>query len=329
MRALAPIRLGISLATLALGVLLSAGAVGQNVLPAELSSQDPMARKRAVEQVGEKKLIMAKGKIALMAKSDPHPDVRRAACQALVSMGAYSQINLLHKISATDPNEAVRAAAFEAARALSAEAGDGTYPVRPTGVGTPTPDPAPTETVSASETEKYKKPELAQEDPALFTRHIAVGFGAMGGYGIAAINLRGRVPTNTKYLPSIGIELGGGWTPSKGYQLIAGPTGGDTFDKDNKWRVISIAGGLLVYLHRMHYIPLRAGWDVGRGLYTLFGYGFEHLNEEGFFSWGVEAGILYQPVIEKNIENLVLDADTQDLWPVIPFVRFSLHFYLA
>jgi hypothetical protein len=61
----------------------------------------------------------------------------------------------------------------------------------------------------------------------------------------------------------------------------------------------------------------------------MFGYGFEHLNEEGFFSWGIEIGMLIQPVIEDNIDNLVENPQINDLWPVIPYVRFVLHFYLA
>jgi hypothetical protein len=69
-------------------------------------------------------------------------------------------------------------------------------------------------------------------------------------------------------------------------------------------------------------------------VYGILGYGFEFLNQEGFFSWGVEAGITYQPMIHKRIDNLVdcSEGDScskSELWPVIPFVRFSLHFYLA
>ena len=94
------------------------------------------------------------------------------------------------------------------------------------------------------------------------------------------------------------------------------------------WDVISGGGGILLFFHRNHYMPIRAGFDIGQGPYMLLGYGFEILNQEGFFGWGGELGILYHPVMEDWIGKLVDGpAQNTEFWPVVPFARFVLHFY--
>lgn len=187
--------------------------------------------------------------------------------------------------------------------------------------------------VSNEHDARYKKPVLMPTEEQPSTRNFGIGIGSMGGYGIAAINLRGKIPTGTDGLPWVGLELGGGWTPPGGYQLTAGPVG-SVNDEKNKWRIVSGAAAVLLHFHRMHYLPVRAGFDIGRSVYFLLGYGFEHLNLEGFFSWGVEVGILYQPFLKQNIGNLVqcradIECASKEMWPVIPYVRFSLHFYVV
>ncbi|MCP4606230.1 MAG: HEAT repeat domain-containing protein [Proteobacteria bacterium] len=294
-------------------------ALAQMQLPAGLSDPDPLVRQKTIENAGRTKFTMTEGKIAAMAQTDLIVNVRKAACLALADMGAVSRIGLLKNIAENDPDPGVRAAASEARQSLLGKSGST--------------DQKPDKTSEDVEKEydKYRQPSLSLDEKEPTTRYLAIGFGSMGGYGIAAMDVRGRIPTKAAGLPWIGIELGGGWTPPGGYQLTAGPVGDVNHDK-NKWRIISAAGSVLFYFYRMHYIPLRVGWDIGRGVYTMLGYGFEYLNVEGFFSWGVEAGILYQPVIKKKIDKLVVcDEDNSctrtEFWPVIPYVRFSLHFY--
>jgi hypothetical protein len=283
----------------------------QQELPAGFSDGDPLTRMYAVEQAGKQKLMMAEGKIAAMAKTDPSAEVRRAACLALADMW----------VAINDPNADVRAAALKASKTLSGDTGEAA--AQTSSAASPRTEAGPADN---RERDKYKMPELTYDKEEIVTRNLALGFGTMGGYGIAAIDMRGRIKTGAAGLPWVGIELGGGWTPPTGYQIVAGPIG-KVNDEENKWRIISVAGSALLYFQRSHYVPIRAGWDVGRGMYFLLGYGYESLNDEGFFSWGGEVGILYQPLIGDNIGNLVSEKDS--LWPVIPYVRFTLHFYLA
>lgn len=307
----------------AFGCILSSpkAASAQQELPAGFADQDPLTRMYTVEQAGKQKLMMAEGKIASMAKTDPSAEVRKVACLALADMWATSRVEMLRSIAVEDPNADVRAAAQKAANTLSGTTDTAT-------VTAPTTATADGEGGSpvTEERDKYKMPELTYNEKVIVTRVFGLGFGTMGGYGIASLDVRGRIKTGAAGLPWVGIELGGGWTPPTGYQIVAGPIGGVN-DKDNKWKIISVAGAAMLYFHRSHYVPVRAGWDVGRGVYFLLGYGYEQLNDEGFFSWGGEVGLLYQPLIADNIDNLVSDRDS--LWPVIPYVRFVLHFYLA
>jgi hypothetical protein len=301
-------------------------------IPAGLFDQDPMVRLLAVQKGEKERTLQAENKLASMVQSDPFPEVRRAACQTLATLGAMAQMGVLKTVAANDSSSVVRSAAANAVTSLESRpkyttksallaasepgAGDG-------GQGTP-----------GDGKDKYKKPELTMDDEGLHTRHFGFGLGTMGGYGVAALDARFRIATPSQYLPWIGIEVGGGWTPPDIYAVIAGPVG-DVTNDDNKWKIISGAAAVLFYLHRLHYIPLRGGVDMGQGPYAMLGYGFEQLNPEGFFSWGVEVGILIHPVIEDWRDNLV-DCDNGDgscndvdLWPVIPYVRFVLHFYLV
>ncbi|MCP4678158.1 MAG: HEAT repeat domain-containing protein [Deltaproteobacteria bacterium] len=298
-------------------------------LPAGLSSTDPMLRIQTIENIGQTKFKMAVGKVAAMAKSDPHAGVREAACLALASLEAYSKIETLEAIVANDMNANVRAAATKALRTLRGEAAPSGSPMVVTGETSASDENKDQE----PERDKYRKPtlRLQQQIDEPKTRYMAIGFGTMGGYGIANMDVRGRIPTGNEYLPWVGLEVGGGWTPPRGYQITAGPVGDINHDP-KKWRIISAGGAVLLYFHRMHYVPLRMGWDIGRGLYTLFGYGFEHLAHEGFFSWGAEIGILIQPVIREKLGRIAVcdndvDCKLDELWLAIPFARFSLHFY--
>ena len=104
-------------------------------------------------------------------------------------------------------------------------------------------------------------------------------------------------------------------------------------DDDARWKLISGGLAVLFYLHRNHYIPLRAGFDPGQGFYGQIGYGFEMLNKEGFFSWGLELGLLIHPGAVDWAREIVDPEDYSDgadpkIWPVAPFARFVLHFYL-
>lgn len=322
---------GFTAASVALLCLFSAEAHGQTEIPPGLSDPDPIVRARTVELVGKRKMMSAEGEIATMAKKDPNAEVREAACGALAEMWAYGQIELLYDVSTNDPNAAVRAAAENAMRVLRNEPASSTT-ARPT-VLPSSAEPATEPAEETSDRDRYKMPEIAFNKKEEETRVFAVGFGTMGGFGIAALDFRGRIPTGSQVLPWVGLELGGGWTPPGIYEFTTGPVG-DVNDEDNKWRILSWAGSVLLYFHRMHYIPVRTGWDVGRGMYFILGYGFEHLNMEGFFSWGVEVGILYQPQIEDKIDNLVTceaadNCEDRELWPLIPWIRFSLHFYLT
>ena len=296
-------------------------------LPDGLFSRDPMVRQIAAEDAGEKKLVEAEHRLAELAQKDSYANVREAACEALSDIWATGRIPLLKDIAQTDPNAAVRDAATRSIAILEGR------PSTPPSTDGPM-DGFPADTASPQR-DAYKKPELIIQVAQSTERqkNFGIGIGSMGGFGIAALSLRGTIPTGSSVLPWVGIELGGGWTPPAFYQLMVGPIGEITH-KDNKWWIFSGAASVLLYFHRMHYIPLRAGFDPGRGVYGILGYGFEYLNEEGFFSWGVEAGITYQPMIHKRIDNLV-DCSSGDqcskseLWPIIPFIRFSLHFYLA
>ena len=267
-----------------------------------------MVRLVAVQEVEREKIKAAESKLATLVQEDAFDAVREAACKALEAIEATEQIDLLAEVSEKDAHEDVRAAARAAVKALRLRITEATY----------------------RGDSKYRKPTLSLDKDEPKTRRLAIGLGTMGGFGFISADLRGRIPTGAEYLPYVGIELGGGWTPPALYVVTAGPTG-DINNEDYKWKIISGAVSVLFYFHRMHYAAVRGGFDVGRGPYAILAYGFEYLNQEGFFSWGVEAGILIQPGIENFIDNLVTCDDDNDceeeLWPVIPCVRFSLHFY--
>ena len=298
-------------------------SLANDPLPAGLYSQDSELRLLAVQQVESRRLKEAEPKLVSMINTDPYAEVRAAACQALGVIGATNRIEFLRSVAVSDLSADVRAAAFEAVRMLEGSIGAVEEPKEPT---------VPPEQPEKPSDEKHKQPSLSLDENEPVTKYFAFGIGSMGGYGIAALTLRGRIPTGLPGLPWIGVEAGAGWTPPGGYALTAGPVD-EINNEDYKWKIITGAGGVLFFLHRLHYIAVRGGFDIGRSGFGLVGYGFEHLNQEGFFSWGVEAGIVIQPGIDGSIDNLVVcdpgsECSTDDLWPVVPYVRFSLHFYL-
>ncbi|MDD5306539.1 MAG: HEAT repeat domain-containing protein [Deltaproteobacteria bacterium] len=301
-------------------------------LPAGLFDPDHLVRLAAVEQVAKDAIARAESKLVSMVQTEPFADVRRAACEALAAIGATSRIELLRSSAANDPNTEVRAAAARAARKLAGEPEPATTQAFPTPL-----EAAIAGTPAVAAQDGYRRPELKEDGEAKEqTRLFAVGLGTMGGYGIAALDLRFRIATGNEILPWVGLELGGGWSPPNFmYWFISGMM--EEITKD-QWLLISGAGGVLLYFHRLFYVPVRAGFDLGQGPYFLLGGGFEGLNDEGFFSWGVEAGILVHPwtldYMKKVTDCGAADQDPNyceenQAWPVIPFIRFSLHFYLV
>ena len=290
-------------------------------LPDGLFSSDSLARIGAlkiVEQTVNKEAI---GKVADMARNDAIADVRATACGVLFVLDAQEHRDLLKYLAVSDANAKVRAAAKKSLRRLR---------------GDPEPEHGPMFTKESDEQsveDDYEEnkgpkiPTLMSNEPEKETRNFGFGFGSMGGFGLAAVNMRVKIPTAAKFLPWVGIELGGGWTPPSSYGVISGYLGEIT-DDDIQWKLISGAFGIQLYLHRLHYIPIRGGYDVGQGGYGLIGYGYEHLNDEGFFSWGVEVGLLYHPKVGKNIEKVASDKDQPEPWSLVPCVRFVMHFYL-
>lgn len=296
-------------------------------LPSGLFDSDRVKRVEAIQEVRDEGIVKAVGKLASMARNDPYADVRGAACEALGELGGEKQLEMLVYLSVHDANAEVRAAADRAARRIRGERERETdEPIFPGGEE---------ETAGPEEEQEgFPEPQVLSDDPQPVTRHFAFGLGTMGGYGIAALNVRGRVATGNSGLPWVGLEIGGGWTPPGGYQIIAGTVNEDITDDEIRWQLISGGAAVLLYLHRWHYLPIRGGFDIGQGPYAMLGYGFEHLNLEGFFSWGVEVGLLYHPVAGRYVER-VTDCEQNDScgdaepWPVIPFIRFSLQFYLV
>jgi hypothetical protein len=269
-------------------------------LPPGLSDTDPMVRLLAVQEAERTALKAAIPKLATMAKEDTFDAVREAACKALESLGATDRIELLSEIAANDSNANVRAAAAEAVKGLGG---------------------------MLLEEKDYKKPSIEPFKPEKETRHFAAGIGTMGGYGMISLDLRGRIATGWSALPWIGIEVGGGWTPPGAYLVTAGPLE-NTDNDDHRMLIFSAAGAVLLYPARIHYAALRGGFDIGRGGYGVIAYGLEMLDDKGFFSWGVEGGILIQPGINNWIGKICSGNQCdQDLWPVIPCVRLSVQFY--
>jgi hypothetical protein len=316
-----PIFLAFGAALLASGL----AAAQSGPLPEGLFSDQPSARIAAIGEVEAQHNQGAVDKLASMVRSDAVAEVREAACRALGALGAAGHVALLEAVSQGDANDAVRAAAAKALRRIRGEPEPEAKPFLP---GEPT-----VAGPEAAVDDAHKPPEIVKpKAEEIQTLHFAFGFGSMGGYGLAAINMRGRIPTPAKYLPWIGVEIGGGWTPPQVYVLVSGLMDTVTAD-DERWKLI--AGGLAVlfYLHRNHYIPLRAGFDPGQGFYGQLGYGFEMLNKEGFFSWGLELGLLIHPDAVRWAREIVDPEDYSDgadpkIWPVAPFARFVLHFYL-
>ena len=294
-------------------------------LPEGLFSDQPTVRVAAIAEVESARNADAVDKLASMVRSDPVAGVREAACRALGTLKATAHLELLKYVATGDANDGVRAAAEKAVRQIRGE---------PEPVAKPF---LPEETAEGSSgvvvDDAHKPPELVKpKEEQIQTLHFAFGFGSMGGYGLAAINARGRIPVPAKYLPWIGIELGGGWTPPQVYVIVSGLMDPLT-DEDRRWKLISGGAAILFYLHRNHYIPLRAGFDMGQGPYGQIGYGFEMLNKEGFFSWGLEIGLHVHFASESFAREIVDVEDYSDgnkpmIWPVAPFARFVLHFYL-
>jgi len=310
---------------------LAQGAAGGQPLPPGLFDADPLVRVEAIGVVQRDRILGAEGKLADMARNDKYADARRAACEAIAELGFTEQVELLEYLAAYDANAQVRSAAAKAARKLTGQPEPADEkPI----FGTPEPAEGEGDQPPADPGDDYVKPTLKDEEPVLNTRHFAFGLGSMGGYGIAALNLRFRIQTGNEHLPSVGIELGGGWTPHQVYMITSGLL--DEIDETdpNRWKLISGGGAVLLYFHRMHYVPLRCAFDIGQGPYVIAGYGFEGLNEEGFFSWGVEVGILIHTVATEWTPNITDCEDEGNCgekapWPVVPYVRFVLHFYLV
>jgi hypothetical protein len=293
-------------------------------LPEGLFSDEPPARVAAIAEVESGRNADAVDKLASMVRSDAVAEVREAACRALGTLQATAHLELLRWVATGDANDAVRAAAEKAIRQIRGEPEPEGKPFLAQGETAPE--------TSAPVDDSHKAPELVKpKEEEVQTLHFAFGFGSMGGYGLAAIDARGRIPTPAKYLPWIGIEIGGGWTPPQVYAMVSGLIDPVTED-DRRWKLISGGAAILFYLHRNHYIPLRGGFDMGQGPYIQLGYGFEMLNKEGFFSWGLEVGLHVHPAAEKFARDIVdpEDRDNGDaeIWVVAPFVRFVLHFYL-
>ena len=300
---------------------------GEDKPPVGLISVDPAARLEAIEEVRRLNISSAASKLANMAAGDPYPEIRSAACLAIAAIRIASKIPMLREVAQKDPDEKVRFSAAVAIRELeydeseaAAERAVDKTAVRPA-------------KKSPDRRDKYKQPDLSLDQKQPETHVFAIGIGTMGGFGIASASFRGRIPTGDPYIPWVGIEAGSGWTPPSGYEITAGPIGTMNHSKD-RWKIIPAVGSVLLYFHRMHYVPVRVGWDIGRGVFGIIGYGFEWLNVEGFFSWGVEAGITIQPAISKHVDKIA-DCDNggictaEELWPVVPYVRFSLHFYIV
>jgi hypothetical protein len=303
----------------------SAAAAQAQPLPEGLFSEQPTARVAAIGEVEAQRTASAVDKLASMARSDTVAEVREAACRALGAFRATQHADVLQFLAANDPNDAVRAAAEKALRQVRGEKEPEAKPFLP-------PEPEAVAPPAATD-DAYKAPELVKPpEEQIQTLHFAFGFGSMGGYGLAAINVRGRIPVPAKYLPWIGVEIGGGWSPPQAYVVVSGlmdPVTG----RDVRWKLISGGAAVLFYLHRNHYIPLRGGFDIGQGPYGQLGYGFEMLNDEGFFSWGVEVGLHIHPAAVRFAREIVDPGDRSDgndpqIWVVAPFARFSLHFYL-
>jgi hypothetical protein len=296
-------------------------------LPDGLFDKDRAVRVTAIEQVEREGNRRAVGKLADLARYDAFADVRAAACRALGTLEAKEQLELLVYLAAYDANADVRAAAARSVRRIEGQPEP--EPERP--IFAPETDAASAKAEDGDEGGAFPMPSILQAEAEPVTRHFALGFGSMGGFGIAAFDVRGRIATGSDGLPWVGFEIGGGWTPPTGYQIVSGLTEEIT-DDDIRWKLISGAAGLLLYFHRWHYVPIRGGFDPGQGPYAVLGYGFEHLNDEGFFSWGIEVGLLYHPVVKDWIGNVTDcdgDACEEAVWPVIPYIRFSLHFYLV
>ncbi len=287
-------------------------AYADNSIPVGLTDEDPLVRIVALQEVGRNNIKSAEGQIAKMAKEDSFAGVREAACIALHDINAVWQVDLLSDIAANDVEPSVRKAAAAAVSAFQRDL------MRDTKLQS-----------APYDHNKLDKQKVEPSKPTEETRHFGIGIGVMGGYGVIALNLRGRIPTGIRYLPWVGIEAGGGWTPRQLYTVTAGPV--DRIDAEEKNKLFSGAGALLLYPHRQHYAVVRGGYDIGRGGYALFGYGLEMLNPNGFVSWGVEAGILYQPIIDEKIKRVntcdETNSCTSETWPVAPYVRFSVHFY--
>jgi len=314
-------------AVVSIGASMASSASAQaKPLPEGLFSDQPPARVAAIAEVESGRNEGAVDKLASMVRSDAVAEVREAACRALGTLKAAAHLELLRWVATGDANDAVRAAAEKAIRQIRGEPEpeEGKPFLAPGEVA-----PAPGEPIDDS----HKAPELVKpKEEEVQTLHFAFGFGSMGGYGLAAIDARGRIPTPAKYLPWIGIELGGGWTPPQVYVVVSGLMDPVTED-DQRWKLISGGAAILFYLHRNHYIPLRAGFDMGQGPYGQIGYGFEMLNKEGFFSWGLEIGLHVHFASESFAREIVDVEDYSDgnkpmIWPVAPFARFVLHFYL-
>jgi hypothetical protein len=279
-------------------------------IPEGLFSPNAIVRLEAVKTVERDKLLKALPKLSTMAQKDKSPDVRKEACRILGILGDTSHVKVLKYISVNDLDQSV---AKEAQLAIE----------KITGI-----KQTEKESVTA---DNYKEPQLMKNISDPQNRLFAVAIGTMGGYGLAAFNIRFKIDTKAQAMPFVGIELGGGWTPPVMYPVISGYTKPVVDDDSIRWKLWSGAAAVLFYLHRNHYIPLRGGFDIGQGPYGQIGYGYEHHNMEGIFSWGIQVGIHAHSMGTKWAKKVLSkeDAAAIKMWPVVPYVRFVLHFYLV
>jgi hypothetical protein len=307
---------------------LGAGAQSDG-LPEGLFSQDPAARVVAITEVEAAQNTLAQAKLSSLVREDSHAEVREAACRALGALGAQAELPLLTSVALGDPNAAVRAAAAKAVRLLRGEP----EPLANVPLLPQPPQQKEETAIGAAPQPEFRTPTMLATEEPLVTRTFALGLGSMGGYGLMAFDMRLRLSTSSELLPWVGIELGGGWTPPDAFQVIAGRMDATREEKNLGLKTFSYGGAALLYVLREHYVPIRLGFNQVEGPFGALGYGYEALNPEGFFSWGFEVGINIHPSMHRFVDTLI-DCDVQgsrcgkeDMWPVVPYVRLSLHFY--
>ncbi len=83
-------------------------------LVSTLSSGDARQRAEACERLGESKSSLAVSQIGQVAQNDSSLKVREECIEALAKIGGPESANVLRKIAASDPNEAMRLEALDA-----------------------------------------------------------------------------------------------------------------------------------------------------------------------------------------------------------------------